>query len=94
VIKMSMVPWKSLPELMSLQQAMDRLLENSLIRPSRTANIFGMTPILPIDVYQTPNEIVAKAALPRVEPEDDGIEAAKLKKVKSKVKKSIENEKA
>ena len=47
---------------LSLRQAMDRLFEQSLPRPNR-----GW---LPVNVSETPTELVIKAALPGVTPED------------------------
>lgn len=68
---MSLIRWQPFPELMSLRQAMDRLLEDSFITPSRFFDIFGRgTTTTPIDMYQTPNEVVVKAALPGVKPEE------------------------
>ena len=46
----------------SLRQAMDRLVEQSLPRPDR-----GW---LAVDVSETPTELVTKTALPGVKPED------------------------
>jgi HSP20 family protein len=59
-----------LGELVSLRQAMDRLFEDSFVRPrtwglSATDN-FG----LPLDVTSGTDELVIEAALPGVKPED------------------------
>ena len=51
LIAMSTTRWERSPELMSLRQAMDRLLEDSFIRLSRFAVLFGETPAMPIDMY-------------------------------------------
>ncbi len=67
---MNLVRWEPFRELMSLRQAMDRLLEESFVRPSRAFGLFGEEAQPPIDVYQTPNEVVVKASLPGVKPED------------------------
>lgn len=67
---MNLVRWEPFRELMSLRQAMDRLLEESFVRPSRALGLFGEEAQPPIDVYQTPNEVVVKASLPGVKPED------------------------
>lgn len=67
---MSMIRWEPFPELMSLRQAMDRLLEDSFIRPSRLISLFGEAPAVPVDMYQIPNEVVVKAVLPGVKPEE------------------------
>ncbi len=54
-------------ELLSLRQAMDRLFEDSFIRPGA----LGDGPnALPLDVYSTDDAVVVEAALPGVKPED------------------------
>jgi HSP20 family protein len=67
---MNLVRWEPFRDLMSLRQAMDRLYEESFVRPSRTMALFGDGVHAPIDVYQTPGEVVVKASLPGVKPED------------------------
>jgi HSP20 family protein len=53
---------------MSLRQAMDRLFEDSFVTPSRA---FGtLATAMPVDMYQTENEVVVKTALPGMKPED------------------------
>ncbi len=67
---MSLRRWEPFTELMSLRQAMDRLFEDSFIRPSRLASLFGEEAQLPIDMYQTETDVVVKASVPGVKPED------------------------
>jgi len=67
---MSMMRWEPFRELMSLRQAMDRLFEESFVRPSRILGLFGEEAQPPIDMYQTPKEVVIKVALPGVKPEE------------------------
>jgi HSP20 family protein len=59
--------WSPRRELVSLREAMDRLLEETLaeqrIRGQREAR-------LPIDVYTTPAEIILRAPVPGVPPEE------------------------
>jgi len=64
---MSMIRWEPFSELMSLRQAMDRLFEDSMVTPSRS---FGAAVTMPMDVYQTDNEVVVKTGLSGVKPED------------------------
>jgi len=65
---MSLIRWEPFNELMSLRQAMDRLLEDSLVTTSR---VFGRWEgAMPIDRYQTENEVVVKTALPGVKPDE------------------------
>ena len=56
-------------ELVSLRQAMDRLFEDSFVRPGGwTAD--GNGGVLPLDIYRTAESLIVKAALPGVKPED------------------------
>jgi HSP20 family protein len=67
---MSIVRWEPFSDLMSLREAMDRLFEESFVRPgSRFLAPFGVGE-LAIDMYETDNEVVVTAALPGVKPED------------------------
>jgi len=67
---MSMMRWQPFPELVNLRQAMDRLFEDSFVTPSRVLGTFGSGVVTPIDMYQTANEVVVKAALPGIKPEE------------------------
>ncbi|HIE16643.1 MAG TPA: Hsp20/alpha crystallin family protein [Dehalococcoidia bacterium] len=65
----SMIRWEPFREMVSLREAMDKLFEDSFVRPWRLwPTITGGG--LPLDMYQTANEVVVKAALPGVKPED------------------------
>jgi len=60
-------------ELVSLRQAMDRLFEDSFVRPNRwltTANGESGAGFLPLDVHVTNDELVVQAQLPGVKPDD------------------------
>jgi HSP20 family protein len=74
VTQMAIERWHPFTELMSLRQAMDRLFEDSFVRPSRFLSTIGEAIAPTLDVYQTPNEVVMKAALPGVKPEDVSID--------------------
>jgi len=67
---MSMMRWQPFNELISLRQAMDRLFEDSFVTPSRFLSTFGPRDATPIDMYHTANEVVVKAALPGVKPDE------------------------
>ncbi len=64
---MTVIRWRPFQEVMSLREAMDRLFEDSFVRPARGWWGDG-TPDrpfrLPLDVYTTPDEIVITASLP------------------------------
>ena len=72
---MSMIRWgEPFSELVTLRQAMDKLLEDSFVRPSRFLAGFAEAGAPAIDAYQTPNEVVVKASVPGVKLEDINIE--------------------
>jgi len=71
---MAIERWQPFTELMSLRQAMDRLFEDSFVHPSRALAALGEATAPALDVYQTPNEVVVKATLPGVKPEDVSID--------------------
>jgi HSP20 family protein len=56
-------------ELLSLRQAMDRLFEDSYVRP-RNGSALTEDRTLALDVYMTPDSLVVEAALPGVKPSD------------------------
>ena len=64
------VPWGPFPEMMSLREAMDRLLQESFVRTPRRL----MEPLLghelAVDMYETDQEVVVRTAVPGVRPED------------------------
>ncbi len=66
----NLVRWEPFRDLMSLRAAMDRLFEESVVRP-RTG---WLAPIgveaLAVDVYETDEAIVVKSAIPGIKPED------------------------
>ena len=67
---MSIVRWEPFSDLMSLREAMDRLFEESVVRPgSRVLAPYGASE-LALDVYETEDEVVVTAALPGVKPEE------------------------
>jgi HSP20 family protein len=65
-----LVRWNPAREMLSLRDVMDRLFEESFLRP----DLFGMgespASALPLDVYETENAVVVKATVPGVKPED------------------------
>jgi HSP20 family protein len=68
-LNMSMIRWDPGHDLMSLRQAMEKLFEESVIRPSNfTFEIGGGS--IPIDMYQTENNVIVKATLPGIKPEE------------------------
>jgi len=70
----SIVKWEPFEDLVSLRDAMDRLFEESFIRPRTWLVPFEGG--LAVDVYETDDNVVVEAALPGVKPEDIEISIA------------------
>ncbi len=64
---MTVVRWNPARELVSLREAMDRLFEDSFVRPMWSGERERR---LPLDVYSTPSEIVISASVPGLKPEE------------------------
>ncbi len=62
--------WQPMNELVSLRDAMDRLFEDSFIGPRWGWLAPASAANLAINMYETKNEVVVKAALPGVKPEE------------------------
>jgi HSP20 family protein len=64
----SIIRWQPFEDLVSLRDAMDRLFEESFIRPRAWMVPFegGLT----VDVYETEDNVVVEASLPGVKPEE------------------------
>jgi HSP20 family protein len=65
-----LVRWSPARDAVSLREAMNRLFEESFLRP----DLFGVgetaASALPLDMYETENDVVVKASVPGVKPED------------------------
>ncbi len=64
---MNLIRWQPFHGPISLREAMDRLFEDSFVGPFQA---YARSEITPIDMYQTANEVVLKAALPGAKPEE------------------------
>ncbi len=65
-----LVRWNPAREMMSLREAMDRLFEESFLRPSWFGFADSAEALLPLDIYETEDHVVVKAAAPGVSPKD------------------------
>ena len=66
---MTMMRWDPYRDMMSLRQVMDRMFDDTFLWPARSQyEMAGGN--LPLDVYQTKDDVVVKAALPGMKPED------------------------
>jgi HSP20 family protein len=67
----------ALPEVVTLRDAMDRLFDDRFFRPLWTWPVETDTDIIPpLDLYTTPDAVIAKVALPGVKPEEVDISIA------------------
>jgi HSP20 family protein len=65
-------PWR---EFVSLRDAVDRLFEESIVNTDRLFSLIG-TPVraMPLEVYETPDEMVVRAMVPGVKPDNLQVE--------------------
>ena len=64
---MSLIRWDPFRDTVSLRDAMNRLFEESFIRPSTWPTL---DTVPAVDVVETKDEVVVKAAVPGIKPED------------------------
>jgi HSP20 family protein len=65
----SLIRWEPFRELSGLRDAMDRMFDEGFARPFSSA-LFDGSDAPTMDLYQTDEEVVVKAALPGVKAED------------------------
>jgi HSP20 family protein len=65
---MAIQRWEPFREMMTLRNAMDRLFDDSIVRPS--VHLYGPEVGVALDVYQTANDVIVKASLPGFKPEE------------------------
>jgi HSP20 family protein len=64
----NLVRWEPFRDLISLREAMDRLFEESFVRPG--GRLAPVREALAVDMYETDDAIVVKSAIPGIKPED------------------------
>jgi HSP20 family protein len=64
----SIIRWEPAREMMTLREAMDRLFDDAFTRPLSLGGNNWSVPA--VDMYQTDNEIVVKAALPGIKADE------------------------
>jgi HSP20 family protein len=71
-MNVTMTGLRPLRDFMTLRDAMDRLFEDSFVSPGRWFNLTGSggTGYLPLDIYETPDDIVVRAYVPGVTPQN------------------------
>ena len=64
----NLIRWEPAREMMTLREAMDRLFDDAFTRP---LSLSGNSCSIPaVDMYQTDNEVVVKAALPGIKADE------------------------
>ena len=66
----SLVRWEPFRDLISLREAMDRLFEESFVRPEVGRLARPAIGTLAVDMYQTDDAVVVKSAIPGIDPKD------------------------
>ncbi|MBI5953133.1 MAG: Hsp20/alpha crystallin family protein [Chloroflexi bacterium] len=64
----NLIRWEPAREMMTLRDAMDRLFDDAFTRPLRLYD--GNLSMPAVDMYQTDNEVVVKAAIPGVKADE------------------------
>lgn len=64
------IRWQPTTDMLSLRDAMDRLFEDSWVSNRGWGNMPGAWAEPNLDVYETPDNVVVKAVIPGVKPED------------------------
>ena len=64
----NLIRWEPAREMMTLREAMDRLFDDAFTRPLSLSGNHWSIPA--VDMYQTDNEVVVKAALPGIKADE------------------------
>jgi HSP20 family protein len=67
---MAIQRWEPIQEMVTLRDAMDKLFEDSFVRPTTWWVAGDGRGALALDMYQTEGEVVIKASLPGFKPEE------------------------
>ena len=62
--------WDPVGDIVSLREAMDRLFEDSFIRPRGWLTAADGMGMLPLDVYESDDEVAVRASIPGVNSDD------------------------
>ena len=85
----NLIRWEPAREMMTLREAMDRLFDDAFTRPLSLRD--GWTAPA-IDMYQTDDEVVVKAALPGIKPDEVQINiTGEVLHIKGETKRQEEN---
>jgi len=85
----NLIRWEPARDMMTLREAMDRLFDDAFTRPLSMAGNSWSVPA--VDMYQTDNEVVVKAAIPGIKAEEVQINiTGDMLSLKGEVKQSEE----
>jgi HSP20 family protein len=65
-----LVHWQPVSDMLTLREAMDRLFEDSWVSNRAWGNLPAAWGEPMLDIYETPENVVVKAVIPGVKPED------------------------
>jgi len=66
----NLIRWEPMREMVTLREAMDRLFDDAFTRPLGLRDGWRGSSIPAIDMYQTDNEVIVKAAVPGMKAEE------------------------
>jgi HSP20 family protein len=66
----NLVRWDPVRDMMSLREAMDRLFEESFVRPRGVLAPVEGVPTLALDVFESDDDVTVRASIPGVNPDD------------------------
>jgi HSP20 family protein len=66
----NLVRWDPVRDMVSLREAMDRLFEESFVRPRTWAGTTEGVATLALDVIESDDDVTVKASIPGLKPED------------------------
>ncbi len=66
----NIIRWDPFGEMVQMRRSMDRAFGHGFVRPWRIMGWENGSTLVPVDVYETDGEVVVKASLPGIKPED------------------------
>jgi HSP20 family protein len=69
----NLVRWDPVRDMMSLREAMDRLFEESFVRPRGVLAPVEGVGTLALDVFESDDDVTVRASIPGINPDDIGI---------------------
>jgi HSP20 family protein len=68
--EMNLMRWQPFSDVVTLRQAMDRWAEDSFAGAPHVTGLFGEGTGMPVDMYQTDDNVVIKASVPGIKAEE------------------------